>query len=302
MSAIYNHNGRKINFVYDIADSPFYYSEKYLKESDLYFKAQCPKEIKDSGFQLNENIAIPYTKSTLIYKSKIRPSLLGVRKLGESFKYKELKTNYLSLLYVDKNKENRLFVYFGSEKYPQKSFKEETSIELARTEFFNVEENLSYFDNNTLHHPNSKRGIVSRKLKLTSNDRLHLGDVFENEIDINNYQEVLSKYKYNLNISGYRLSIPNRFMDSFISGTTVLTDNLSVRWYQDFSSEECRELGKLGYDVSSDKALSDFVVNIEKECEITQKRDVVLEKFHKYWKPKSFANYILDELENHVKV
>ncbi len=60
----------------------------------------------------------------------------------------------------------------------------------------------------------------------------------------------VGKFQYNLNISGYRLSMTNRFIESFMDGTAVLTDKLYVKWYKPFTSEVIKtvEMGYLPLD------------------------------------------------------
>lgn len=49
--------------------------------------------------------------------------------------------------------------------------------------------------------------------------------------------------KTNLNISGYRMSVPNCFIESFMVGTAIMTDELFVKWYKPFDKEVFETIG-----------------------------------------------------------
>ena len=103
--------------------------------------------------------------------------------------------------------------------------------------------------------------------------------------------DFIGQFEYNLNISGYRLSIPNRFIESFISGTAILTDKLQVKWYKPFENEviETVEMGYLPHDdVDWDKFKEDMsnlpAVN----------KDDILKAYNEKWSPKAFAKYVVN--------
>ncbi|WP_305818610.1 hypothetical protein [Photobacterium leiognathi] len=57
------------------------------------------------------------------------------------------------------------------------------------------------------------------------------------------------------------MSIPNRFIDSFISGTAILTDELSVKWYQPFGCE-VYETVAIGYKKTDDVDWNKYIKDL----------------------------------------
>ena len=89
------------------------------------------------------------------------------------------------------------------------------------------------------------------------------------------------------------MSIPNRFMESFIVGTAIITDKLAVKWYLPFEQEvvETVEMGYLPLNqVDWNKAKEDLVnlPNISKEN--------VLKQYEKKWAPMPVARYLVSTI------
>ena len=94
-------------------------------------------------------------------------------------------------------------------------------------------------------------------------------------------------------MSGYRLSIPNRFIESFIVGTGIITDKLSIKWYRDFE-QEVIETVDMGYLQDADvdweafKKIIDNIPAIDSKC--------VVNEYENKWHPKVVAKYIINTL------
>ena len=110
---------------------------------------------------------------------------------------------------------------------------------------------------------------------------------------LEDFCEHISHFKYNLNISGYRLSIPNRFIESFMVGTAIVTDKLAVRWYKPFDAEVF-ETVEMGYLSDNKVDWGRFQFDIE-HLQKVDKRDVC-KAFDEKWEPSKVASYMIDEL------
>lgn len=112
-------------------------------------------------------------------------------------------------------------------------------------------------------------------------------------IPLNQFCKHISRFQYNLNVSGYRNSIPNRFIESFAVGTAILTDKLHVKWYLPFGKEVI-ELSEMGYlpisEVNWNKAKQD----IDNLPPVNDQE--VLNAYNSKWAPNVFAKYIIDTM------
>lgn len=306
-------------FCIDSADAPFMYSSKELKECDVYFKMQCPKEFREEGFYLGD-ICIPYIDYEYVnsgdkYKikaqrkncnevnanlNKIKPLLVAVRKLSIGNDFKSLDTGYQNLVSSRSvSHVQKAMCYFGSSKGPK------PSPYTDKPDFDWEADILSYFGDR-INHPNEKRAKIAEILKS-------LGEGYDARIinrgfsDINSkpdasriislkdFSKHVAKFEYNVNVSGYRMSIPNRFMDSFVCGTAIATDNLSVKWYQPFD-DEVVEIGPMGYycdDEVDYNAIKECLKNLP-----TVSKKHVIDKYEKYWAPEKCAKYIVETIRS----
>ena len=307
-------NGKKKKFVIDSADSPYLFNSKDLEECDLYFKVQCPKDLDKEGFYLTPEIVIPWTdhekdgnvrKSCENFKKnkyKIKPLMLGTRKLSNGISYSLLKKgfdNYLKSRKVNKNK--KLMCYFGNSQgpIPKKVKREEL-------DFDEESQLLGYFEKN-IQHPNEKRAKAADTMseiepknmydaRIINRGNSDSGGKNKNEsliIPIEDFCNHVAQFEYNLNISGYRLSIPNRFLESFISGTAILTDKLSVKWYKPFDKEVV-ETVPMGYLKDKDVDWEKFEEDIRSLPKVS--KEEVINAFDKNWSPIAVCNYIIEEL------
>ena len=299
---IYNH--RKIKFCYDIADSPFSFDINLLHSVDYYFKAQCPKEISSNGFPLTSKVFIPYHPDVLTYQSKIHASMIGPRCLCNCsiFKYERMKAAY-QIMINDKSsvKDGILMCYFGNARGPIPVIPHDIPD-------YNSESEIMGYFKEKINHPNEKRAIIAQMISEkgkgydariinpgnsdTLNNSLERKDL---TIPLNEFCKHISRFQYNLNISGYRNSIPNRFIESFAVGTAILTDKLHIKWYLPFD-EEVIESTEMGYlpisEVNWDKVKQD----ISTLPPVNEQQ--VLNAYNKKWAPTAFAKYIIHTLIN----
>lgn len=276
-------NGQRYNIVYDFSDTPFLFDEGRLANCDFYFKAQHPKNIASGFFSVQNEFEYKYPDFVMGNLGKIKPSLLGVRSLGRSIKYDDMLSFYQSLipLNIELKKTKNIFCYFGTEEFPKS---------VQRHDFHDE----AHFYNSILNkksHPNQFRGVVAKHLVRDGN-YVFLGGSIGKPIPFSKFHQTLSNFKYNVNVSGFRYSIPNRFMDSFLSGTNIITDNLFVNWYVDFS-EFVHEFGHVGYAYIDD-VCKDVMLNHINEIDISIENNRCITDFYNtYLSPISFAKYIL---------
>jgi hypothetical protein len=297
-----NNKNNKQQFVYDIGDSPFAFSKTHLQTVNTYFKAQCPITISEKGFRLTDDVYIPYTPDVLQHQNKIKPAMLGPRRLAWSIKYTALKKSYNNYIaQQNTNKTGNLMCYFGGAKGPTIK-----AVQTANNNF-DGEDIIMYKFGNLLHHPNEKRYQLFRiikKMGSTCDARVINKTGVQDEpfflatdapIPLKDFTSHVANFKYNANVSGFRLSIPNRFIESFMVGTAIVTDALAVKWYTNFEAEVV-QLPEMGYLLTAQ-------VNwplIEEKVNALPAIDAntVLQQYQKNWAPAAFAAYIVNELSS----
>ena len=309
----YCKDGRSIRrvFTIDCADSPFSYDCQKLRDAIIYFKMQCPKDLESEKFKISQSVYIPWVDHNRHSRSsdivnfqqvfkqnryKIRPLMIGPRELAPGLNYQLLNNSYKDMLKSRRvEKVKRFMCYFGSSKGP---IPLKTNKEIP--DFNSESEILGSFET-LVEHPNEKRAIVCSILKKfegsdariirNGNSDTSLNTLNDKPIPLREFSSHVANFEYNFNVSGYRLSIPNRFIDSFMVGTCVVTDKLSVKWYLPFSRNEVIETIPMGYERLKDVDFSKFEGMVE---ELPQtKPEKIIEEFEKKWKPESAARYIV---------
>lgn len=323
-------DGTKKSFCIDSADGPFMFSSRQLKKQHLYFKMQCPREIDEKGFLIG-NIWVPYcdrkfkyrivrwlypdrargwaqrhsqrldcTRDVLTYKNKIRPLMVGVRKLALTNSYADLKSSYENLKSsrsVDKTQ--KAMCYFGNSMgpVPVRGLKE--------INYHSEEQFVGKFEDR-INHPNEKRSKVAdilnslgdgydgRVIIQGASDEQRMERRDDLVVPLKDFSSFVAQFAYNINISGYRMSIPNRFIDSFVSGTAIATDNLHVKWYHPFGKEVV-EIGEMGY-LPNEEVDYDAVREKLKNLPSVSKEEVI-DNYEKYWTPTKVCEYIISELK-----
>lgn len=314
--------GKVFYFCIDGNDTPFAFDSVSLEKVDRYFKMQCPISFAPEGFKLTNEVCLPWCdhcdKQGAISRegvrrlfpdlpersSKIRPLMVGPRMLSWGLSYKALKQSYDN---YRKNCHNevtkKMMAYFGNSFGPEPSSKDFSQLNL------NKEEDVMTYGAGKLNHPNEKRKIAtdflltlgdqydSRMLseRLPGKENLPGEAITHPELFIprDEFCEHISHFQYNLNISGFTMSIPNRFIESFMVGTAILTDKLALRWYLPFG-EEVVETVPMGYLPSDEVDWNQFKQDLVNLPEIS--KSDVLSVFERKWAPEVVAEYMLDEI------
>lgn len=198
-------------------------------------------------------------------------------------------------------KEKRMMCYFGDAKGPRKN--EDTEWENAD---FDRERDLLGALKTGETHPNEKRKTASELIDEIIEDSdarvINMGEADSKNrqpvaaIPYEHFGEHVSRFCYNMNVSGYRLSIPNRFIESFMVGTSIVTDRLAVKWYLPFSEDEVIETVPMGYLRDEDVDWSGFAEQLRQLPPNNPKK--VCEDFAAKWEPKVVAKYILHTVAN----
>lgn len=313
--------GTKRYFCLDSADSPNMFNGKLLHDVDAYFKLQCPKSITEKGFLIgNENL--PFFDSefenpedegkqkakrklcpnAVKYSAKIKPLMIGPRSMGRTCAFQELDASYKNLLSARSVQQTgKAMCYFGNAAGPVPSGQ-------VVDPDWDWESDIMGYYGDRMNHPNEKRAKVADILaslgegydaRIISRGNSDTGDAVNQDlvIPLKDFSKHVAKFQYNVNVSGYRMSIPARFIDSFVCGTAIATDNLHVKWYRPFG-DEVTEIGEMGYlpDVEVDyEAVKDRLTRLKPIS-----KEYVIEQYEKYWAPDKVAQHIVDTMLNRV--
>ena len=302
--------GKKIKFCIDCSDTPSSFDSKLMEEVACYFKMQCPISITESGFEIGEDMRAPwidisheldfkkhlvaFTNLSLI-KQKVRPLMVGPRMLSWGISYRALHNAYLNYTQGIANEASRkMMCYFGN---------------ALGTKPYQIEDTTYYDFTEISHycpkfsHPNEKRKIafdLMRTLGENYDARLisdgKPGDPPthpEMFISRDEFCRHISNFEYNLNISGLLMSIPNRFIESFMVGTAIVTDKLALKWYKPFGCEvvETIPMGYLPMDEVNWAQFKNDIINLPP----VNKKDI-LHEFDTKWRPDVVAQYMIDEI------
>jgi hypothetical protein len=312
------HNTKKY-FCIDSADAPFLFDSDSLDKVSVYFKMQCPLSIEKLGFPLTDKVYIPYcdhqhedTDLNLtgrgprklcsnIFQNieKIRPLMVGPRRLSRGNGYIHLRDSYEHYrASASLSPTKKLMVYFGNALGPLPSSK------VIKPDFDWESDIMAWFSD-SVNHPNEKRAEAVRIIaefgknydtRIISQGNADSGNAEQKKeliIPLPDFCNHIAQFQYNFNISGYRMSIPNRFIESFMVGTAIFTDRLKVKWYVPFDVEviETIEMGYLPWKkVKWDTFRKDLQVLPE-----ISKKDVLSAFTHK-WAPEVVAQYIINTI------
>lgn len=316
------YQGKKKSFCIDGADAPFIFSDKKLSEVDRYFKTQCPQEFHKEGFTLAPGVVIPWSSEEFEEATEKEPELRNMRKQStqlmnclqkvsplmtgprclcpRSQSYQSMKVayeHYLSSSQIPQTK--KVMSYFGNSLGP-KPFGDK------RYPNVNSESNLMMSYAAFLSHPNEKRALATDilsnlgegydgRLISRSNADSAEGVAMRNKsliVPLGQFCHHIAQFAYNLNISGYRMSIPNRFIESFMAGTAILTDRLAVKWYKPFGCE-VKETVEMGYLPMNKVDWEQYRKDILQLPRV--RKEDVLKAFYEKWAPEVVARYIVEE-------
>jgi YD repeat-containing protein len=296
-------DNQRISFTYDSADSPYMIHDKLLEKADVYFKMQCPKVINQNGFDLSSEVIIPYLNSSMhkdkrepseaikSYWKKIKPAMVGPRRLAWFYNYKVMRKAYDNMLNapVAEKKEGLIMSYFGDAKGPKPVIKSRPN--------FNQEWEIMGYYGDKISHPNEKRAIASDLLnELDSrNDGRVITDASgcrheELVVPYSEFTHHVSKFQYNLNISGFRRSIPNRFIESFMVGTAIVTDELALKWYAPFGKSVVETI-PMGYERMANVEWKKFENDMKSLPEVSYAE--IKREYESKWSPIALATYVV---------
>ena len=310
--------GIKKRFTIDSSDAPYMFNENLLKATDTYFKIQYPCEIDHEAFHLTPDIEIPWIDSEHIdstgkvltsrgerkviknlaqYKHKIYPLMLGPRNLSVGLSKQALTKGYNKYLSDRKaNKVQKMMCYFGNALGPKPE-------KVDKPDYLWEGDVLGYFKDR-ISHPNEKRAIVADYIaELDNSDARVISRAYadsglgKNEsliIPLPEFCAHIAKFQYNFNVSGYCKSIPNRFIESFLVGTAIMTDKLCVKWYLPFDPVEVVETVEMGYLPMKDVDWETFSCDLKSLPETNPVR--IIENFDKKWAPEVVTKYMLDTI------
>jgi hypothetical protein len=313
--------GKRKYFTIDSADAPFLFDVKKLNRVSIYFKMQCPKEYNPRGFRLTDDVYIPWCDhahkdSSLLltergerklcvnleqYLDKIKPLMIGPRRLARGNSKHALITSYQNYLKSQTNDKTKIMMcYFGNSAGPV------TTENIISPDWDWEADIISYYKDK-LNHPNEKRYRATKILqslgsnydgRLITEGHSDTGKPVTHDdivVPLEDFCDHVSHFQYNLNISGYRMSIPNRFIESFLVGTAIMTDKLAVKWYKPFGKEVV-ETVEMGYLPENKVNWNQFENDIIHLPEID--KNMVIEEYNAKWEPKVVAKYIINTVLN----
>lgn len=312
-------DGTRKTFTVDSADSPFLFDETRLKQVDVYFKMQCPKDFAPEGFHLTDEIVIPWSSHCHVdpslrkvtdrgprkvisdfrsYQHKIYPLMIGPRQLSRGISYTCLKAGYDNYL-KDWNarKEKKVMCYFGNALGPKPE-------EVALPDYDFEGDLMGYFKGR-INHPNEKRARIAEILSQMDGTDARVisqanADKHEEKredliIPLEDFCAHISKFEYNVNVSGYRMSIPNRFIESFMVGTAILTDRLHVKWYRPFDTEVVESV-EMGYLPMEQVDWAQYQADLNSLPPVDSHK--IQAAFQSKWLPEKVAEYMVKTVQN----
>ena len=312
----YNDKSEKKFFTIDSADAPYLFDSKKLDSVDCYFKMQCPAEFNEDGFKLTDDIVIPWCDHehtspglkltergkrkviTDLKIDKIKPLLSATRSLSRGISYKSLKNGYENYVKARKfHKEKKIMCYFGNALGPVP--------EAEPIPDYDWERDIMGFFGREISHPNEKRAKVAEILnKIDDTDARVICQSYSDnnagkdknlQIPLRDFCAHIAKFEYNVNVSGYRMSIPSRFMESMMVGTAIVTDKLHVKWFKPFE-EEVIESVEMGYKTMNSVDWDLFEKDLKKLP--TTNPSSIVDLYERKWGPVVVAEYIITTVKN----
>lgn len=306
-------DGVKQPFTIDSADAPFLFDEAKLKQGWSYFKMQCPVGFAEDGFELAPGVFIPWCDhahddpglaltergprreigSINCYLPQIHPLMIGPRCLAKGTSRKLLEAGYINYLKARSLcKKARIMCYFGNAWGPKP--------EVHGAVDYDWEADLMGTFAGRVSHPNEKRARLAELIGRAGGDARVITTGFadtgvtehpELVVPLEDFCTHVAGFEYNANVSGYRLSIPNRFIESFMVGTAIFTDKLHVRWYLPFGPEVV-ETADMGYLRDGDVDWA----RVERDMAglPASNSKAVVDAFESKWAPEVVARYIVD--------
>jgi hypothetical protein len=286
--------GTRASFVFDVTDHGNAYAEHLLPHCHRYFKCQLPDSFPQTQ-KISSNISRSMPAEAIEFAHKVKPAMLG-RPLSRAL---DVRKN-ISMLHAweskaSARKSTRVFAYFGGDSDPEATNR------------------LKDFQG-LYQHPNVKRGRLVKYLRNSAIDRVDARLVHSQDpslsgpelSDDESYSKTVSSAAYNLNISGLSLSLPFRFIDSFVVGTAILTDTLGIHWYEPFDAEEVIELGTMGYELEGNVDWPTIESRLLNYINSDSKNDAarflhLRDRYKRLWSPQALAQYVLESCEKSLQ-
>lgn len=313
-------DGSRKRFAIDNSDAPYMFSEDLLKTVDVYFKENYPLTIEEDAFPLTPEVMIPWIDCAFVdgerkklndrgerrhiknlqqYQSKIKPLMTGPRLLSIGLSYKSLMEGYERYLSAGNiGKQGKLMCYFGNALGPRPEM-------VDVPDYLWEGDVLGYFGNR-ISHPNEKRAKVADIIAtFAGNDARVISKEYADSgsgrdeslvIPLPEFCAHIAKFQYNFNVSGYCLSTPCRFIESFMVGTAIITDKLAVKWYQPFDEHEVIETIPMGYLPMDQVDWEQLEKDIESLPQTDPER--IRHCYEEKWAPDVVARYIVETVKN----
>ncbi len=285
-----DYGGKRASFVFDVTDHGNSYAEHLLPHCHRYFKCQLPDSFPQPQ-KICSNISRPMPAAAIEFAHKIKPAMLG-RPLSRALDVRKnikLLSDWESK--ASAKKSTRILAYFGGDSDPEST---------SRLKDFQGQ----------YQHPNVKRGRLVKCLRGFPADRVDARLVHSQDSsllgpelsDDESYAKKVASAAYNVNISGLSLSLPFRFIDSFLLGTAVLTDTLGIHWYEPFDAEEVIELGAMGYELEGEVDWQNIESRLQQYINSDSSNDearflFLRERYQRLWSPQALAQYVLNSCE-----
>lgn len=285
--------GTLSKFVFDVTDHGNSYAEHLLPHCHRYFKCQLPDSFPNPQ-SICKDISRPMPPAAIEYAGKVKPAMLG-RPLSRALdvrKNMRILNDWESK--ASAKKSTRVLAYFGGDSDPEST------------------DRLRDYQG-LYQHPNLKRGRLVRYLRKCDTDRVDARLVRSQDStligpelsDDDSYARKVASAAYNLNISGLSLSLPFRFIDSFVVGTSIATDTLGIHWYEPFDKEEVIELGTMGYEMEDDVCWAEIEARLKEIVESDPANDGarcrhLRDRYQRFWSPEALAKYVLSNCEQAI--
>lgn len=309
-------DGQRKQFCIDEADAPYLYDTTLLETCGTYFKVQYPICIDQPMFLLTDEVQFPWSSYEHVdehlthltdigprkqidnfaqYRSKIQPLMVGPRRLAKACSWQALQKGYEHYLSARTLKKARpIMCYFGNAQGP------EPSVNVKQPDLRWEQDIVGYYGQR-ISHPNLKRARVAQYLRDVSGADARIisqdhsdsgrGNSKNLVVPMREFCHHIASFSYNVNVSGYVMSMPSRFIESFLVGTAVLTDKLSVKWYKPFDVEVV-ETVPMGYLPMERVDWQQFQQDLQHLPQVSAEQ--VVQAYETKWAPDVVARYIID--------
>lgn len=289
-------NDKKVKVVVDTIDTPWDFDENSLNRCDIYFKMQCPINLEDGFYKLNESNIIPFKQYVINNLKKIRP-LVGPRPLSRQMDFN--KNNKIIRQYImgreNDNRKIDILAYLGCASLETYNFPDTQHPNIKRVK------TLVY-----LHSLNNKKIRIIFKPPKTSRHVAILPNEYKNLptkrfVSDRVYRNLILNSNSTLNIAGLSGSIPFRFLDAFLSGMIILTDTPLVKWYVPLRDGcEITDLGKMGYEILDNETFSNcmqYIGSLVDDISTIRKERISYQCqfYDEFLTPEAIARYVIKE-------